>query len=127
MGDVHIWSIRSTDGGATGLEFCNASIAPTETVLVHAAPSRIDVGVYENGGTLVAIGEGLDATGETPMTRLRLDGLRILREEIWPGEDDLGSVVLLGGGEAGVLKSWWNADDRSAWRWDLELSNRVER
>jgi hypothetical protein len=125
MGDVHIWSIRSTDGGATGLEFAQARIAPTDTVLVHATPSRIDVGVYENGGTLVAIGEGLDATGETPISRLRVDGLRILREEIWPSDEDLGTVVILPGGEAGVLTRWWNAEDRSAWRWSLELSNRV--
>ena len=124
MGDVHVWSIRSTDGGSTGLEFSRARIAPTETVLVHATPSTIDVGVYENGGTLVAIGERLHSTDETPMTRLRLDGLRVLREEIWPSDEDLDSVVILAGGEAGVLRQWWHAEDHSAWRWSLELSNR---
>ena len=125
MGDVHVWTIRSTDGGATGLEFARSRIAPASEVLVHAAPSRMDVAVYENGGTLVAIGEGLEANDRSPITRLRLDGLRILREDRWPTDEDLGTVVILCGGEAGVLRSWWNADDRSEWRWDLELSNRV--
>ena len=125
MGDVHLWSIRSPDGGSTGLEFARARIAPTDTVLVHAAPSRIDVAVSADGGAIVASGEDLGSTDETPITRLRLDGTRVLRQEIWPSEDDLGSVVILPGGEAGVLTAWWNADDRSAWRWSLELSNRV--
>jgi hypothetical protein len=34
-----------------------------------------------------------------------------------------GSVVP--GGEAGELKSWWNADDGSEWRWRLEFYNHV--
>lgn len=63
------------------------------------------------------------ATEDTPMARLLLDGVRILREDVWPTQEDLGSVVLLPGGEAGVLREWWHAADRSAWRWQLELSN----
>jgi hypothetical protein len=124
VSDVHVWAIRNPDGGANGLEFARATIAPTDEVLVHATPSTIDVGVYENGGALVAIGEGLKATDDSPITRLRIDGLRIVREEIWPTDEDLGSVVILCGGEAGVLRAWWNDADRSGWRWDLELSNR---
>jgi hypothetical protein len=124
MGDVHVWAIRNPDGGANGLEFARATIAPTQTVLAHAMPSTVDVHVYENGGALVAIGEGLRATDETPISRLRVDGLRVLREEIWPTDEDVGSVVILCGGEAGVLRRWWNDDERAAWRWDLELSNR---
>jgi hypothetical protein len=33
--------------------------------------------------------------------------------------------VLLPGGEVGILMSWWNADDRKEWRWQIELSNSV--
>jgi hypothetical protein len=124
VSDIHVWSIRSTDGGATGLEFANARIAPATEVLVHATPSTIDVAVYENGGILVAIGEGLKATDDAPITRLRIDGLRVLREETWPTADDEGTVVILCGGEAGVLQRWWNDDERTEWRWQLELSNR---
>jgi hypothetical protein len=31
--------------------------------------------------------------------------------------------VLLPGGEVGILKQWWNAEDESAWRWQVEFSN----
>ena len=37
--------------------------------------------------------------------------------------DDLGRLVILPGGEAGILKSWWHADDHSEWRWQLEFYN----
>jgi len=41
----------------------------------------------------------------------------------WPDDSDLGRIVLLPGGEAGVLTAWWHADDRSEWRWSIELYN----
>jgi hypothetical protein len=44
-------------------------------------------------------------------------------EDHWPTEADLGVLVLLPGGEAGILASWWHASDHSEWRWHLELSN----
>jgi hypothetical protein len=124
MTDVHVWAIRNPDGGANGLEFARATVAPHDEVLVHAAPSTVDVRVYENGGALVALGEGLEATGDAPMARLRIDGLRISREEVWPTEREHGMVVILCGGEAGILRAWSNDGERSEWRWRLELSNR---
>jgi hypothetical protein len=48
----------------------------------------------------------------------------VQREDIWPRPTDLGSIVLLPGGEAGVLKAWWHADDHSEWRWQVEFYNR---
>ncbi len=38
--------------------------------------------------------------------------------------DDLGSLVILPGGEVGTLVEWWNAPDGSEWRWRLEFYNR---
>ena len=38
-------------------------------------------------------------------------------------KQDIGRVVILPGGEAGILKSWWNADDRREWRWQVEFYN----
>jgi hypothetical protein len=32
-------------------------------------------------------------------------------------------LVILPGGEAGILTSWWHAPDHTQWRWTLELSN----
>jgi hypothetical protein len=31
--------------------------------------------------------------------------------------------VILPGGEVGILKAWWNAEDRKEWRWHVELYN----
>ena len=40
-----------------------------------------------------------------------------------PADHDLGSPVLLPGGEVGVLLSWRNAADESEWRWQVEFYN----
>jgi hypothetical protein len=124
LGAFTVWQLRSTEGGSAGLEFARAAIEPSRTVLVHAAPTRLDVEVLANGEHLVAIGRDLrpgDEDEDTPMTRLVIDGTRVLRSQLWPEEADLGSVVLLPGGEAGVLRSWATDVDRSSWTWSLEL------
>jgi hypothetical protein len=123
--DDTIWELRNPDGGAQGLEFAKARMGDHRVVLVHAAPSRLNVVVRTVNEVLLAIGTDLRAEGETPISRLTLDDLRIVRENVWPGEEDLGLPLILPGGEVGILRSWWNAEDRSAWRWTLELSNSV--
>jgi hypothetical protein len=123
--DDTIWELRNPDGGAQGLEFAKARMGDHRVVLVHAAPSRLNVVVRTVNEVLLAIGTDLHAEGETPISRLALDDLRIVRENVWPAEEDLGLPVILPGGEVGILRSWWNAEDRSAWRWTLELSNSV--
>lgn len=128
LGAFTVWQLRSTEGGSTGLEFARAAIDPSRTVLVHAAPTRLDVEVLANGEHLIAIGRDLrpgDGDGDTPMTRLVIDGTRVLRSQLWPEDADLGSVVLLPGGEAGVLQSWATDPDRSSWTWSLELRGRA--
>jgi hypothetical protein len=123
--DDTIWELRNPDGGAQGVEFAKARMGDHRVVLVHAAPSRLDVVVRTVNEVLLAIGTDLHARDQTPMSRLTLDDLRIVRENVWPTEEDLGLPVILSGGEVGILRSWWNAEDRSAWRWALELSNSV--
>ena len=120
-----IWELRNPDGASQGLEFAKARMGHHRVVLVHAAPSRLNVIVRTVNEVLLAVGTDLHAPGETPMSRLTRDDLRIVRENIWPGEADLGLPVILPGGEVGILRSWWNADDHSAWRWTIELSNSV--
>ena len=68
-------------------------------------------------------GIGLERTASGPMVCLHRDDDQITLEDLWPGPDELGCLVILTGGEVGVLRSWWHADDHSAWRWQLELSN----
>jgi hypothetical protein len=57
------------------------------------------------------------------MCRLRREGASITREDIWPQAEDVGAVVMLPGGEVGILKGWWHADDRTEWRWQVEFYN----
>ena len=40
-----------------------------------------------------------------------------------PADHDLGSPVLLPGGEVGILLSWRNAAAESEWRWQVEFYN----
>ena len=118
----YVWLLRSTDGGAQGLEFARAHTDVVSTLLVHAAPAALNVDVLENGERLIATGRDLDADGEpAPMARLFIDGVRVVRSTIWPDDADVGSVVLLAGGEAGILRAWSNDPERSRWTWSLEL------
>jgi hypothetical protein len=58
-----------------------------------------------------------------PMTRLTRVGEKILREDVWLDDTAIGKPVILPGGEAGILKSWWHAPDHSEWRWTVEFYN----
>ena len=93
-------------------------------VLVHAAPRHLEVVVRNDRGDVVAEGRGLRRGAPGPMSLLVRDGATIRLEDHWPTPDDLGVLVILPGGEAGILTSWWHAPDHSEWRWQLELSNR---
>ena len=121
---MQIWDIWYPNAAAQGLSFCRALIEETDVVLVHAAPDALRVEVRAEDGSLVASADQLRLDGPYyPMTRLRRVGTEILREDGWPSPDDAGTIVLLAGGEAGALRSWWNADDGSEWRWTVEFYN----
>ncbi|HVM25013.1 MAG TPA: hypothetical protein VM253_06410 [Candidatus Limnocylindrales bacterium] len=125
MNELHTWEIWYPGAGATGLEIARARIDPQQAVWVHAVARKVAVTVRQGDDRVIARGEPLTRDGAyVPMTRFRIEGDTVQREDRWPTDDDLGSVVILPGGEAGILTAWWNAEDRSAWRWSLELSNR---
>ena len=111
--------------GATGLQFARGRIDPTDVLWVHAAPDRLAVTVRAGDERILGRGEPLEREGRyLPMTRLTLEGDQVRREDRWPTQADLGALVILPGGEVGVLTAWWNAEDGSAWRWSVEFSNR---
>lgn len=114
---MQIWEIRTSDGGANGLEFARARIDAATEVLVHALPESVNVEVAG------ARGANLARTDDTPMARLWIEGDAIRREDIWPDDSHIGSTVILCGGEAAKLLAWWSAPDRSEWRWSIELYN----
>ena len=120
------WQLLFPEAGAAGLTFARTRLDPGDAgdrVLVHAAPPKLDVLVTDESGTTVATGEGLERGAEGPMSYLVRNGDRITLEDGWPTDDDLGRLVILPGGETGVLRSWWHADDKSEWRWQVEFSN----
>jgi hypothetical protein len=123
--DLHTWEIRNPDGGMLGLEFAKGRMAAHTEVLSHALPERVDIEVRDGSGTCVASAQGLAGGGSTPMARLAIVGEAITRENVWPVDEDLGKPVILPGGEIGMLRSWWNAEDGSQWTWTIELHNQT--
>jgi hypothetical protein len=57
------------------------------------------------------------------MAVLTRHGDQVTREDRWLTQADIGRLVLLPGGEVGVLVQWWNAKDGSEWRWQVEFYN----
>jgi hypothetical protein len=118
-----IWDLWYPKAGATGIPFARCRIDPADIVLVHAAPPHLSVQVRRNTGELLAEGLNMAATDDTPIARLYRGDVSICMDNVWPGAEDIGRVVILAGGEAGILKEWWNEPDHSAWRWAVEFFN----
>ena len=121
---METWELWYGEAAAAGLPFARSKIDPAEAVLVHSAPPSLEVIVTDEEGRRLAHGKELKRTADSPMCRLVTRGGEILREDVWPGEEHPGAVVLLPGGEAGRLCEWWNAEDRSEWRWRVEFYNK---
>lgn len=121
---IQTWEAWYPDAAATGLLVARARIDPATAVWLHAAPKRLAVTVRDGDDRTIAGADGLVREGGyLPMTRLAIDGHTLTREDRWPTDADLGSVVILPGGEAGTLQAWWNAEDGSEWRWSVEFRN----
>lgn len=121
---IQIWELREPDAAAAGLPFARGRLAATDVLLVHAAPRLLEVEVRDDVGRRLALGENLERTRDSPIARLVVRDGRVTREDMWPDAADLGHLVILPGGEVGVLTAWWHADDRSSWRWSVEFCNR---
>lgn len=121
---IQTWELWFPEAAATGLLFARARIDATEVLWVHAAPPTLTATVREGDGRVIARGEGLRRAGaQLPTTRLVLAGATVTREDRWPAPADLGSRIILPGGEVGTLRAWWNAEDGSEWRWQVEFYN----
>ena len=122
---TYIWDLRNPDGGMLGLEFARGVADATDCMLAHSLPERVTVTVTDDNGTVIGKGEELSDDASPPMARLWLRSDQVRRENVWPDDSDIGRPVILPGGEVGILRSWWNADDGSSWRWQVEFSNEV--
>lgn len=121
--DLQYWEVWYPRAAATGVLIARGAMDPTDTLILHSAPDVVTVEVSGSSGGRLAYGADLERTQQSPMCRLRRNGASITREDIWPAAEDIGSLVILPGGEVGVLKSWWNAEDRMEWRWEVEFYN----
>jgi hypothetical protein len=130
VGRCKRWAATSSTGrsgipraAATGVLIARGQLERTDTLFLHSAPDVLTVEVSDNEGRRLAYGAELERTQDSPMCKLRRVGTSISREDIWPGADDLGTSVILPGGDVGTLKSWWNAEDLMEWRWQVEFCN----
>ncbi len=122
---IQTWELWYPDAASTGLPFARGRLAPTTVLWVHSAPETLAVTVREGDDRVIARGEGLRRQGpQLPTTRLALEGGRVVREDRWPTPADLGSRIILPGGEVGTLRAWWNTPDGGEWRWQVEFYNR---
>jgi hypothetical protein len=120
---LEIWDLWYPGAAATGLPFARGRLDPTDVLWVHAAPKKLDVTVRRLDGPIRARSEVTREGGYLPMTRLAVADGQVVREDRWPGADDIGALVILPGGEVGTLVEWWNAADGSEWRWRVEFYN----
>lgn len=121
---METWEVWFPAAAANGLLVARARVDPAQVMWLHASPEVVAVVVREGEESIVSRADKLKRDGRyLPMTRLERNDASISREDRWPTESDLGALVLLPGGEVGTLTSWWNADDGSEWRWQIELYN----
>ena len=121
--ELQIWDLWFPQAGATGVPFARGRLDATNVLWVHAAPPTLTVEVRSDSGQRIAYARDLPQTADRPMTRLSLNADQITREDRWPTQTDVGELVILPGGEVGQLIKWWNAEDGSEWRWQVEFYN----
>ncbi len=120
---LQIWDLWYPQAGATGVAFARGRLDATKILLVHAPPPMLTVEVRSDSGKRLAYAQDLSQTADRPIARLTLQRGQITREDLWPTQKDIGQLVILPGGEVGQLLSWWNAEDGSEWRWQVEFYN----
>ena len=120
---LQIWDLWYPQAGATGVPFARGRLETTKVLLVHAPPPMLIVEVRSERGQRLAYAQDLTQTADRPIARLMIQDSHIVREDLWPAQEDVGLFVILPGGEVGQLKSWWNAEDGSEWRWQVEFYN----
>lgn len=122
---LEIWDIWYPKAAATGVPFARGRLDSTQVLLVHAPPPILTVEVRDENGARLAMGIDLSQTVDRPIARLTRYENEIRREDLWPRVEDIGSLVILPGGEVGELIEWWHAEDGSEWRWRVEFYNHL--
>jgi len=121
--NLQIWDLWYPQAGATGVPFARGRLDATTILWVHAPPPMLTVEVRTDSGRRLAYAQDLPQRTDRPMARLEVQGEQITRLDRWPTPSDIGEFVILPGGEVGQLTKWWNAEDGSEWRWQVEFYN----
>ena len=100
---IQIWDLWYPQAAATGVPFARGRLDATDVLIVHAPPPMLTVEIRTDSGRRLAMGVELPQTADRPMARLTRDGEKIAREDLWPLAEDIGSMVILPGGEVGEL------------------------
>src|ERR1700674_1189935 len=104
---IEVWDLWLPGPGATGLPFARSRISGKDAgdrLLVHAAPTKLQVTVRDTGGNVLATGNGLERHQPGPMSFLVRRGTTITLEDRWPTEQDSRRGRLLPGG--GAATKW---------------------
>ena len=120
---LQIWDLWFPQAAATGISFARGRLEETNVLLVHAPPPMLTVEVRSEEGERLAYAQDLAQTADRSIARLTIRSGSITREDLWPTESDIGQKIILPGGEVGKLIHWWNAEDGSEWRWQVEFYN----
>ena len=126
--NLETWDLWYPGPGATGLPFARSRINArdaAERLLVHAAPQKLQVAVRDAAGKLLATGDRLERHQPGPMSYLLRRGATITLEDGWPTDRDIGLLVILPGGEAGILKSWWKKPHNKCSVWTSASAGRI--
>ena len=67
--EQQIWDLWIPDVGATGISFARGRLDATNVIIVHAAPEKLNVEVRDHQGNVLAQGENLPRTTNSPMAR----------------------------------------------------------
>jgi hypothetical protein len=120
---LQLWDLWYPQAAATGLPFARGRMDATDSLIVHSPPPMLTVEVRTDAGERLAFGQDLPQTADRPMAFLTWRDGAVTRVDRWPNEADIGQLVILPGGEVGTLTQWWNAEDGSEWRWQVEYYN----
>ena len=120
---LQVWDLWFPQAAATGISFARGRLEETNLLLVHAPPPVLTVEVKSEHGKRLAYAQDLAQTADRPIARLTVQSENITREDLWPTDSDIGLKIILPGGEVGKLIRWWNAEDGSEWRWQVEFYN----
>lgn len=119
---MQTWDLYYPYAAATGLPFARGRLDDTDVLWVHSAEA-LTVEVRDDDGRVLGRGKDLPRTGHMPFCRLTHADGTVVRNDGWPGTEHLGEPIILPGGEVGILKSFWHAEDEDEWRWTAEFYN----